>query len=99
MLPPRPNLPSQHVHVDVALERGSVGDRQARCLDVSDEPPAGHEIDPVARGDVAGDLAADRQRRRRDVGLDHGAGLDADRVFGDELAAERALDDARRRRT
>src|SRR3954451_16886869 len=66
-----------HVHVDVALERGSVGDHDARRFDVADHLGVGAQLDPFAREHVAGDAAADRERLGLDVRLDRRAVLDA----------------------
>ena len=70
-----------HVHVDVALELGAVGDRDARGLHVADDLRAVLEIDAIGRDDVAGDGARDGDGAAEDVGLDDAAVLDGDGVL------------------
>src|SRR5277367_2256542 len=82
-----------HVHVDVALELGSVCDGDARRLHVADDPGARLQVHPVARRDVPRDRAGDRERTADDVGLDHRARLDGDRLARGELPANGPLDD------
>src|SRR4029453_427481 len=60
-----PRMAASHLHVDVALERGSVCDRQARGTNVADEPPARLNVDAIDRGHIARELARDAHRLRR----------------------------------
>src|SRR4051812_27295361 len=61
------------VHVDVALERGAVGDHDARSLHVSHHLRVRAQLDPLTREHVARQATADGQRLRLDVGLHGGA--------------------------
>src|SRR2546430_9415075 len=57
---PYTTLFRSHVHVDVALELGTVGDRDARGLHVSNDLRAALQVDAVARRDVPGDRKSTR---------------------------------------
>src|SRR3954452_23136734 len=59
-----------HVHVDVALERGTVGDHDPGRLHVADHLGVGAQLHPLARQHVAGEPAADGDGLSLDVGLD-----------------------------
>src|ERR1700722_1347044 len=82
-----------HVHVDVALELGSVGDGHPRGLDVADDPRALLQIDALGGGDVARERPRDDELPACHVGLDGRAVLDGHAVLRGELAAERARHD------
>src|SRR5688572_13140230 len=80
--------PPLYVHVDVALERGTVGDRQARGFHVADQAAAGLEVHALGRGHVARHLACDGEALGGHVGLDHGRAAHRHGVARAELAAQ-----------
>src|SRR5579859_6766647 len=82
-----------HVHVDVALELGPVGDRDARGLHVADDARPALQVDALGRVDVARERARHDERAARHVGLDRRAVLDGDALLRGELAAHGARHD------
>src|SRR5690606_7158131 len=92
------------LHVDLALEAGAVGDRQAGRSDVARQSRAGEQVDALARLHVAEDGAGDAHPLSLHVGADgarraelHRAGrlhapehlpVDANAGFGLEVAVD-----------
>src|SRR5437762_2524967 len=89
---PVPQLASD-VHVDVALERGTVGNEDARGFDVAHDAALCLQLDFIRCRDVAGDLTRDVDVLRLDVGFYDTRRLDVERLFESDLALHSALDD------
>src|SRR5882757_2002937 len=84
-----------HVHVDVALERGSVGDHDARRFDVADHLGFCAQLDALAGQHVAGEASADGQRLSLDVGFHRRAVLHGEILGNRDLSLDRPEDGQR----
>jgi len=80
-----------HVHVDVALELGAIGDCDPRCFDIAYDARTILQVDAIIGGDVACDIAGDRNRTACDIGLDGSTVIDGHCIFRDEFPAKGAL--------
>src|SRR5690606_33036243 len=82
-----------HVHVDVALEGGTVRNQDPGGADVAHHAAVALELDLVAGGNVPGDAAGDLDVLRLDVCLHHAAALDEEALAQGDLPLHGPLDD------
>src|SRR5439155_11981195 len=85
--------PSVDPHLDVALELGTIGDDDARRLDVADHLAFLAHFDALGGGHVADQHAADGQVLGRNAGLDLARAVDGEVAARDDLALDAPLND------
>src|SRR5688572_30339304 len=81
-----------YVHIDIAAERGPVGDREAVGFDVSDQAPTRLNVHARRGGHVARELACDADGQCRKIRLDDAVAANRHGLAGGQRAPDGPFD-------